>query len=123
MMTGGVTTDREATIDLRIRGLGNQEVQVEVVIDTGFTGFLTLPKRLLDNLGLAFIGTTQAMLADGNEVPLDVFETVVLWDDQEKTVVALAAEGSPLVGMAMLAGYRVTMEMEDNGVVMIESLA
>ena len=122
-MTGMVTADREAVIDLRIRGSGDQEIQVEAVIDTGFTGFLTLPKRLIDHLALAFMGPTRAVLADGHEVSLDVFEAAVIWDDQEKSVPALAAEGSILVGMAMLAGYRVTLEMEDNGVVMIESLA
>jgi len=122
MITGIVTFNREAVIRVLVRGSRGQEVQVEAVIDTGFNGFLTLPVSLISTLALPFAGTTRVTLGNGSEVPIDVFEATVLWDNQERSVVVLVAEGSALVGMSMLAGSRVTLDVEDGGSVMIEAL-
>jgi predicted aspartyl protease len=56
-------------------------------------------------------------------VHMDVFEAIVLWDNHERSVAVLAAEGSALVGMAMLFGYRVILNVEDGGTVVIEALS
>lgn len=84
MITGVVTSNREAIIRMLVHGTREQEAQVEAVIDTGFTGFLTLPARLIATLTLSFAGTTRAALADGSEVSIDVFDASVLWDSQER---------------------------------------
>ena len=123
MIIGVVTSNREATIRVLVRGARGQEAEVEAVIDTGFTGFLTLPAQFIANLALSFAGTTRAALADGSEVAMDVFEASVLWDNLERDVVVLAAEGVALVGMALLSGYRVTLEVEGGGSVRIEALS
>jgi clan AA aspartic protease len=123
MIIGVMTANREAVIHMLVRGSRGQERQVEAVIDTGFTGFLTLPVGLITDLALSFAGTTQATLGDGSEVHMDAFEATVLWDHQERSVVVLAAEGGTLVGMAMLSGYRVTLEVKDGGSVIIEALS
>lgn len=123
MMTGFVTSNREAVIRVLVRGSHGQEVHVETVIDTGFTGFLTLPVRIIVNLVLSFAGTTRATLGDGSEVHMDVFEATVLWDNQERNILILAAEGSALVGMSMLSGCRVTLDVEDGGSVIIDALS
>jgi clan AA aspartic protease len=122
MMIGVVTSSREAVVRVLVRGAPAQEAQIEAVIDTGFTGFLTLPAQLIATLALSFAGTTRAALADGSEVPMDVFDAIVLWDNQERRVVVLAAKGAALVGMAMLSGHRVTLDVEDGGSVSIEAL-
>lgn len=43
MMTGVVTSNRQAVIELTLRSTGGQMNTVEAIIDTGFNGFLTLP--------------------------------------------------------------------------------
>lgn len=123
MITGFVTSNREAVIRIVVRGSRSQETQVEAVIDTGFNGFLTLPSPFIANLALPFAGTTRATLGDGSEAHLDVFEATILWDNQERDLVVFAAEGAALVGMSMLSGYRVTLEIEDGGAVTIEALS
>ena len=123
MISGVVTSNREAVIRVLVRGTRGQEAQAEGVIDTGFTGFLTLPRGLIATLAPSFAGTTRAVLADGSEVSMDVFDTTVLWDNQERDIVVHAAEGAPLVGMALLSGYRVTLDVEDGGSVSIEALS
>ena len=96
---------------------------MDAVIDTGFNGFLTLPTRRIASLTLTYAGSTRAVLGDGQEVSLDLFEATVLWDGQEREAAVLAAEGSALVGMALLSGYRVTLEVKGGGVVTIENLS
>ena len=123
MITGLVTSNREAVIHIVVRGSRSQGSQVEAVIDTGFNGFLTLPSLLITDLELPFAGAIRATLGDGSETHFDVFEATVLWDNQEREIVVVAAEGEALVGMSMLAGYRVSLEVEDGGAVTIEALS
>lgn len=55
MIAGKVTVHQETVIELEVRGL-NQPVRIEAVIDTGFTGYLTLPSALIDRLKLQRAG-------------------------------------------------------------------
>ena len=66
MITGVVTASREAVVQVMVHGAHSRDVPVDAVIDTGFTGFLTLPPPLITMLGLAFAGTTRATLGDGS---------------------------------------------------------
>ena len=123
MLSGTVTSNKEAAIRVWLSGPNGQPETVDAIIDTGFNGFLTLPKQLITSLMLPFVGTTRAALGDGKDVPMDVFEATVRWDEQERNVLILAAEGVVLVGMSMLSGYRVTIDVEEGGLVRIEALS
>ena len=52
MITGVVTTDREAIIQLEVHGPALQIEVVDAIIDTGFDGWLSLPPALIGQLGL-----------------------------------------------------------------------
>ena len=122
MITGLVTADREAIIALSIRGFAGEEEFIEAVVDTGFNGFLTLPSATITNLGLPFVGVAPAELGDGSTVTANVFEAKAIWDNDEQSVLVLGAEGGPLVGMSLLFGYRLTIEVKDGGDATIEAL-
>lgn len=122
MMTRIITSKREAVLRVIVRGVHGQELLIDAMIDTGFTGFLTLPTQLITTLAFVFTGTTRARLGDGREVRLDIFEGVVMWDNQERHVPVLAATREALIGMSMLSGYRVTLAVEDGGSVVVEAL-
>ena len=49
MMTEKVTDNLDAVIEIEVVGL-NQQEKIEVVIDTGFYGFLVLPSNLISRL-------------------------------------------------------------------------
>jgi predicted aspartyl protease len=60
MITGMVNANREATIRLVVSGPSGQQQEIEAIIDTGFTGFLTLPPALIQALGLAWLCRNRA---------------------------------------------------------------
>lgn len=122
MMTGVITPDREAVIRLRVRGPGGQEEEVEAVIDTGFNDFFTLSTLSIAALNLPFEGPAQAMLADGSVVSMNYYRATVAWDAQYREIPVLEADGGPLVGMALLYGKRLTLDVVDGGPATIETL-
>lgn len=121
MIRGRVTADgREAVISVEVLGRNDRRMWVEAVMDTGFTGYLTLPSDLVASLDLAPRGSRDAILADGRRVDLDVYRARVLWHDRERPVVVLGAGGQPLVGMALLAGSELRIRVEGGGEVTVE---
>ncbi len=56
MMTGSITTEREAVLRLSIRSSDGAEVTVETIVDTGYNGALTLPQDIINTLALPWRG-------------------------------------------------------------------
>lgn len=86
MVDGTVTDDREAVIPLEIRGAGDSVANVQASVDTGYNGFLTLPRSVIEKLALPFAGTGQAALGDGRDVEMDLYVALVLWGDGTRSV-------------------------------------
>ena len=122
MITGKITINREAIIELEVIGLNQSREKVEAVIDTGFNGYLTLPNDLINYLKLQRAGSRHVTLGDGNVVVLDVYLAMVLWHGQQREVLAVQADGGALIGMSLLYGNRVMLEIIDDGDVTIASL-
>ena len=123
MITGKITANREAIIELEIIGSNQKRENVEAVLDTGFNGYLTQTNDLINSLKLQLAGSRHVTLGDGNVVVLDMYIAKVLWHGQEREVLILEAEGGPLVGMSLLYGSRVMLEVVDNGDVTIGPLS
>src|SRR5215510_1837215 len=104
MITGRVTAQREAVVRLVVLDMAQQPHDVDAVIDTGFNGFLTLPRVIVPTLQLPLVGNRRITLGDDSTVVLDLYLATVLWNTQLRGVLVLAAEGSPLMEMAMLYG-------------------
>ena len=92
-------------------------------MDTGYSGFLTLPIRLVTELGLPFAYIGQAFLANDDEVSFDVHDVTVLWDGQPRPVKADATGSTPLVGMLLLDRHDLHIEVESGGRVVIQARA
>ena len=122
MITGEVTPDREAVILLRVRSPGGGEMELDALLDTGFTDFLSLPPEVIAELQLPFREVSEFTLADGSTVRLEAYTVTVIWEGEERTVLALGAESDPLAGMALLHGSRVMLDVVDGGEVRIEPL-
>src|SRR5262245_33938259 len=122
MITGTVTAAREAVIRLTIRDPAGLEHEVEAVIDTGYNGTLLLPPALVSTMGLPFRRRGRALLADGSETVFDIHEATVLWDGKTRRAPVDVADTDPLVGMALLYGHELTIEVVEDGEVSVRAL-
>jgi clan AA aspartic protease len=121
-MITGVVQAREARIRLKARGPRKQEQEIEAVIDTGYTAGLSLPPNLVASLGLRSKSFGRGILADASECLFDVYVAHVQWDGKERRVLVDEADTDPLVGMALLAGYQLKVEVRSRGKVSIRRL-
>ena len=122
MITGAVNDYREAIVRLTVLGPQAQE-EVEAIVDTRFSGFLTLPVSLVATLDLPFRRQGRAVLADGSETLFDVYEAEVVWEERLRRIFVDAADTDPLVGMALLDGQELTVQVLDGGGVFIRALS
>jgi len=118
----GTVTNRRAYVDLVVQGPNQVEGTVAFVLDTGFTGVMTLPPAACSALGLTVDRLQPAGLADGSRVMLDVYLATLMWDGEERYVEVLAMDGAALIGMSLLDGSEVRLQVADGGLVTIEPL-
>ena len=121
MIEGVVNAVYEPVVTFAVQGPLGQTRETEAVIDTGFTGFLTVTPALVAELGLLFEGISRATLADGSEVTFDVYDVAVLWDGRPRYVLADAADTTPLVGMRLLDSHNLNIDVVDGGRVVIQA--
>ncbi|REJ87579.1 MAG: clan AA aspartic protease [Planctomycetota bacterium] len=121
-MISGSVRNREAIIEIEVSAPGQPPQQVAAVIDTGYNGYLTLPGQLVTALRLPFVGQRRGTLADGSVTRLDVYLATVPWHGHPKEVLISQAAGAPLIGMSLLDGSRMTVDVVDGGDVTIDEL-
>jgi clan AA aspartic protease len=121
MMQGYVNENYEAMISVAVQN-GSTLKSFDAVIDTGFTGFLSLPIAIIMELGLEWSYRDRATLGDGSETVFDVYNAEILWNGQLREIEIDAAETEPLLGMALLRGYRLQVDTIEGGLVSIETL-
>jgi clan AA aspartic protease len=122
MITGTVKSD-EARIRLELIGRRGREQEIKAIIDSGFTGALTLPAALITTLDLPWRSVDQATLADGSKCVFKVDVGKVLWDGKVRTILVAEAQADPLVGMRLLRGHELKMQVRSRGKVTIKRLA
>ena len=69
---------------------------VDAVIDTGFSGFLTLPDNIIADLDLIWKGRDIATLGDDTSCIFDVYIALVIWDGQYRRIDINESETIPL---------------------------
>ena len=121
MIEGLVNDAYEPIIGLAVQGPSGQSREIDAVVDTGFNAFLSLPPSLVTELGLPFVTSTSAVLADGALVRFNVYNVTVLWDGQPRRVYAHMSDTTPLVGMQLFHGHSLYVEARDGGRVVIQA--
>lgn len=109
---------------MKIRGSRGREREIEAVVDTGYTGWLTLPLTVISGLRLRlrWQESVRGRLADGSERSLDVYEAEVFWNRHARRVPVDEVDAAPLVGMALLEGYELRMQIRSGGKITIKRL-
>ncbi len=122
MIYGVVNLRREATLPLVVGNAEKQQQVVDTVIDTGFNGFLSLPSTVIATLNLPWSAADIVTLGDGSQTLFDIYTAMVIWDGQYREIDIAASETEPLLGMALLYGYRLQVDNVEGGIVKIEEL-
>ena len=119
MIAGRVTSDRQAMVSVEVQAPKGRRETVEAIVDTGFTGYVTLPADRIARLGLPLLGLRRMTVADGSPAVLMVYEVVVHWHGAALRVQALEVDGGALLGMALLDGSRLSIDVVAGGSVRI----
>ena len=123
MIEGQVSSDGAAGLQawVTIEVAGSDEVfrPTDVIVDTGFTGWLTLPGTVIEQMRLELYGRRPAILANGETEILDLYFALVQWHGQVRPVMVHQAGGKPLMGMALLSGSRLLVDVSQGGEVTI----
>ena len=96
---------------------------VEFIVDTGFDGELALPPSLIARLDAEIAGRQTLSLADGTTLFSPYYRAAIKdWEGAERLTEVLLLDGQPLLGVNLLHGYLLQMEMTEGGEVDIEML-
>jgi clan AA aspartic protease len=122
MITGTVNGRFEMVIKLPVRDSVGQEHEIEAILDTGFTGSLTLPPSLIGSLNLPWRSRSSAILANSRVEQFDVHAATVIWDGVPRHILIQAMDNPPLLGMALLANYDLRARVIVGGSVQVEAV-
>ena len=121
-MQGWMNQNCEAMLPIVVGHGNTSNRMVEALIDTGFTGFLSLPLSMIGSMELPWIFSDSVTLGDGSEVTFQMYRATVIWDGQLKVVDVAASESEPLLGMSLLYGFKLQIEAVERGTVTIEGM-
>ncbi|WP_420454531.1 clan AA aspartic protease [Rubrivirga sp.] len=121
MIEGFVEPTLDAVIAVQVRGPAGAEL-VEAVIDTGFSGWLSLPAHVVRSLGLEWVRSGRAALADGTVIDIDVYDAEVRWHEGWRAVAVDEADTDPLIGMRLLRGSNLRIDVTEGGAVTLRPL-
>lgn len=123
MIEGKVNADYEAVIALALQSQAGQARELEVVIDTGYNGFLSLPPAVIAELEFPLVGPSQATLANGAVETFNVHDATVVWDGRPRDIEVDAVGPVPLAGMQLLGGHELSVQIRTGGRVLIRAEA
>jgi clan AA aspartic protease len=97
-------------------------LDVDALVDSGFTASLSLPAAVVVALGLDRVSRSGAILADGSIRQLDIYSAEVAWEKQWRSVLVSAVGAEVLLGMRLLANHELRVAVVPGGVVEITPL-
>lgn len=121
MMTGHVV-QRHALLPVTFRLANQRDIAIEFVVDTGFSGTLTLPLAAIEAMQLPYEEDIIANVATDEDVTVSVYSATILWDGLEQNVRVLAIGKRPLLGTALLDGNELLVQFAESGLVTVDTL-
>jgi clan AA aspartic protease len=104
-------------VPLRIRAPGGPDYDLDAIIDTAFSGSLTLPPALISSLNLPFRARVSVQLGDGTIGQFDSYDVEIEWDGAWIPLTATEIDTAPLLGIGLLRRMELFIEFIPGGVV------
>lgn len=120
-MTGEVES-LHALLPVIFRLPGRPDSIIKFVVDTGFTGFLTLPPAAVTAMGLSHVTDQESRLADDSITTIPVYSVTIVWKGVEIEARVLAMGRRPLLGTALLADSQLLTQFVEGGLVTVEDM-
>jgi clan AA aspartic protease len=122
MKRGIVNEYLEPRISLTFVSATGSRTEIEMVVDTAFEGFITLPRHILRNLRRLKRGTVRTVLADDSESRADYYVCTVIWNGRKRQIQVLLMDGDPLLGTEMMRNYSLSVDFVPGGTVSIRPI-
>lgn len=117
-----VNGDLEAFVELNLRGPGGTET-TRALLDTGFTGFLSLPPARIKSLGLGWLRFQTAETADAKSLLVPIFAAEVESNGGWRRIEVAEIESGPLMGVQLLRDNNLSIDFVEGGRIAITPLA
>lgn len=121
-MTTGIVRSLHILFPITFRMRGLTDIVLEFIVDTGFTGAITLPPAAVSAMRLPFLYKILAQLADGSYVEVAIHSANILWNGVEVEIRVLSTGERPLLGTALLDGCELLAQFREEGMVTIADL-
>jgi clan AA aspartic protease len=121
-MSSGRVEQLHALLPVTFRLRGKPDLSIDFVVDTGFTGFLTLPPQAVSALQLPYLEEASANLADDSQIPVSVHVATIVWNGEVREVRVVATGKRPLLGVGLLEGCELRVQFVAGGGVSLTEL-
>ena len=122
MQYGTVNDELEATVRLNALGIGDVDLTINFVIDTGCSEEIILPQDTIDQLQRTRSSDMILTVADGTTDAYARYRISVEWHGQPKEVIAVSMPIVPLIGMRLLRDSNLSVDATPGGSVIISEL-
>jgi clan AA aspartic protease len=122
LWTGFFDKSGSPALKVKIRGPFGEGVEFDAILDTGFTGFISMPLVRALPLGLMLYGTTTVELADGTKsVKLTAKGMAEIQGESEVGVVILEPSSNDiLLGMMFLRIFKRAVFCTQNSILLVD---
>lgn len=104
MLKGRINLEDDAMVKI-ILIFKDAHLEKDAVVDTGFNGYISIPRNLITQSGWYKFGEEEYELATGQIVRESVFIGEVIFDRKKRSVLAVQTKGSDiLIGTKLLSG-------------------
>ena len=90
---------------------------MNAVLDTGFSDYLSLTSEQVQTLNRLSSNQVSSTMADGTTRTALLYFASVEWDSIPTLIEVIGGDDVPLIGIALLQGYNLSVDVVDGGTV------
>ena len=121
MTTGYISEYGEAIIPIDVFDRQGRLRRVEAIVDTGLDYFMALPARLVQSLGLDWIGRMRMRVGTEEMARFESFAADVSWLGARRRIYVLQTQSEILVGTRLLWESQLTVQFWEGGSVNVQA--